>query len=65
MTLIPRFGILVTMALGMFFSSACNKPLAPDDSPVDIIDLLGKEDKLYQDLTIQSQYKGQKMTYSV
>lgn len=65
MSRFSRFWIFVTMALGMICSSACNKPLAPDDSPVDIIDLLGKEDKLYQDLTIQSQYKGQKMTYSV
>ena len=53
------------MALGIIVPSACNKPAAPDETPVDIIDLLGKEDKLYQDLTIQSQYKGQKMTYSV
>lgn len=60
-----RFWLYVTLALGCFVPSACNKPAASDDKPVDIVDLLGKEDKLYQDLTIQSQFKGQKMTYSV
>lgn len=60
-----RFWLYVTLALGCFVPSACNKPAASDDKPVDIADLLGKEDKLYQDLTIQSQFKGQKMTYSV
>lgn len=56
---------LVTLALGIFVPSACNKPVTPDDGNIDIIDLLGKEDKLYQDLTIQSQFKGQKMSFSV
>jgi S-formylglutathione hydrolase FrmB len=54
------------MALGILVPSACNKPDKPDDNgQTNLIDLLNAEDKLYQDLTIQSQYKGQKMTYSV
>lgn len=56
------------MALGILVPSACNKssqPSGDENGKNNLIDLLGKEDKLYQDLTIQSACKGQKMTYSV
>lgn len=63
-----RFWMIVTVALGILVPGACNKiPDSGEDNngKVNLIDLLGKEDKLYQDLTIQSACKGQKMTYSV
>ena len=56
------------MALGILVPSACNKADKSEEGKEDkanLIDLLGQEDKLYQDLTIQSQYKGKKMSYSV
>lgn len=54
------------MALGILVPSACNKlPDSNENGQVDLNDLLSQEDKLYQDLTVQSAYKGQKMTYSV
>ena len=55
------------MALGALALSACNKPDngSGEKEKVNILDLLNKEDHLYQDLTIQSTYKGMKMTYSV
>jgi len=59
---------LLALALGVFSFSACEgtDPDNPDDpKPVDILDLLNKEDKLYQDLTITSKNMARKMTYSV
>lgn len=56
------------MALGALALSACGKSTAEksgEEQEQNILDLLNAEDKLYQDLTIQSAYKGQKMTYSV
>lgn len=58
--------MFVMMALGILVPSACNKLSTNNENgQVDLNDLLSKEDKLYQDLTVQSAYKGQKMTYSV
>jgi S-formylglutathione hydrolase FrmB len=58
--------MFVMMALGILVPSACNKlPINNGNGQVNLDDLLSKEDKLYQDLVIQSAYKGQKMTYSV
>ena len=58
--------MFVMMALGILVPSACNKlPNNNGNGQVNLDDLLSKEDKLYQDLVIQSAYKGQKMTYSV
>lgn len=58
--------MFVMMALGILVPSACNKlPNNNGNGQVDLNDLLSKEDKLYQDLVIQSAFKGQKMTYSV
>lgn len=58
---------LVILALGALALSACNKPAngGQEKEKVNILDLLNQEDHLYQDLTIQSTYKGMKMTYSV
>ena len=55
------------MALGILVPSACNKllPDSNENGQVNLNELLSKEDKLYQDLVIQSANKGQKMTYSV
>lgn len=62
-----RLLTIVTMALGTLVPSACNKsPLDEGkDNKQTLLDLLNAEDKLYQDLDIQSTYKGKKMTYSV
>lgn len=63
-----RIWLYVTLALGILVPSACNKPNTPsgdENGKASIIDLLNKEDKLYQDRTIESQFKGKKMTYSV
>lgn len=62
-----RYLMIVTMALGTLIPSACNKSSLDNgqDNKQNLLDLLNAEDKLYQDLTIQSQYKGKKMTYSV
>lgn len=58
--------MFVMMALGILVPSACNKlPNNNGNGQVNLDDLLSKEDKLYQDLVIQSAFKGQKMTYSV
>lgn len=58
--------MFVMMALGILVPSACNKlPNNNENGQVNLDDLLSKEDKLYQDLYIQSTCKGQKMTYSV
>jgi len=59
--------MIVTMALGTLVPSACNKlPSDEDqDSKQKLLDMLNSEDKLYQDLTIQSKYKGKTMTFSV
>ena len=62
-----RIYYLLALALGVFASSACSKDKKPDSEqePIDILEYLNKEDKLYQDLTITSTYKNRKMTYSV
>lgn len=62
-----RYLLFVIIALGMIVPSACNKPGKEDgkDNKQNLLDLLNAEDKLYQDLTIPSQYKGKQMTYSV
>lgn len=60
--------LFLSLALGAFALSACegDKPADPDEpKPIDILDLLNKEDKLYQDLTITSKSMARKMTYSV
>ncbi len=58
--------MFVMMALGILVPSACNKlPDSNENGQVNLNELLSKEDKLYQDLVIQSANKGQKMTYSV
>lgn len=62
-----RVLFFLSLALGAFALSACeDDPVTPDDpQPIDILDLLNKEDKLYQDLTITSKNMARKMTYSV
>ena len=60
--------VLSIAVLGAFALSACEgtDPDQPDDpKPIDILDILNKEDKLYQDLTITSKALARKMTYSV
>lgn len=58
---------LAVVALGALALSACNKPVEDfkEEGQVDILELLNKEDQLYQDMTIQSTYKKRVMTYSV
>lgn len=65
-----RFFYLFALALGVLASSACGKQPTPSEQKGDggkqnLIDLLRAEDQLYQDLVIESTYKGRKMTYSV
>lgn len=62
-----RYVLFVILALGMFVPSACNKADQENgkENQQNLLDLLNAEDKLYQDLTIRSQYKGKQMTYSV
>ena len=68
-----RFLILLTAAaLGVFALGACGgngtTPETPDDpdaGKTNLLDLLNKEDKLYQDMTISSKVLSRKMTYSV
>jgi len=64
-----RIFLFLTLALGtLAVLSACSKENANENGgsqQVDILDLLNKEDKLYQDLTITSKNMGKKMTYSV
>ena len=58
---------ILALALGAMALGACGKEdnNKPEEQPIDILDLLGKEDKLYQDLTITSKAMSKKMTYSV
>ena len=58
---------ILALALGALALSGCGKNNAgtQDTEKVDVLDLLGKEDKLYQDLTITSKAMSRKMTYSV
>jgi len=58
---------ILALALGALALSACDKEdkKPEEQKPIDILDLLGKEDKLYQDLTISSKAMSRKMTYSV
>jgi len=58
---------ILALALGAAALSACGKADkgTDDQQPIDISDLLSKEDKLYQDLTITSTNMSRKMTYSV
>ena len=63
-----RYMMIVTMALGMLVPSACNK--IPDNSgdensKQNLLDLLNKEDKVYNDLKIRSTAMGQSMKYTV
>ena len=63
-----RFSLIFALALGALALGACgsNEPLTPDDpKPIDILDLLNKEDKLYTGLTITSKNMARKMSYSV
>jgi len=60
--------ILLALALGALALGAC-EGTQPDNAdkngPIDILDYLNKEDKLYQDLVITSKAMGRQMTYSV
>lgn len=58
---------ILALALGALALSGCGKTNAGTQATekVDVLDLLGKEDKLYQDLTITSKAMSRKMTYSV
>ena len=59
---------MTAAALGAIMAlSACGKDNAgtEDKEKADVLELLGKEDKLYQDLTITSKAMSRKMTYSV
>lgn len=62
-----HYFLFVIIALGILVPSACNKvdQEGGKGNAQNILDLLSSEDKLYQDLTIRSQYKGKQMTYSV
>lgn len=62
-----RILYILALALGALALSACGKDNTNSgtDKPIDILDILNSEDKLYQDLTITSKNMGQKMTYSV
>ena len=63
-----RYLLLLAVALGALAAlSACGKEDTDSKEPekIDLLDLLGKEDKLYQDLTISSKAMSKKMTYSV
>ena len=63
--------ILLALALGALLAlGACGKQEGPSgdddkDSKQNLLDLLNKEDHLYQDLTITSKKLSRKMTYSV
>ena len=58
---------ILALALGALALSGCGKNNAgtQDTEKVDVLDLLSKEDKLYQDLTLTSKAMSRKMTYSV
>lgn len=58
---------IFALALGAAVLSACSKDSGGNGNSgtVDVLDLLSKEDKLYQDLTITSKAMSRKMTYSV
>ena len=56
---------IVALALGVLTLGACGDEKEEVNNQVDILDLLNKEDKLYQDLTVTSKAMGRKMTYSV
>ena len=66
-----RILILLALALGALLAlGACGKPDVPSDdngngSKQNLLDLLNKEDHLYQDLSITSKHLSRKMTYSV
>lgn len=57
--------LIIALALGISVLGACGKNDTKDPQKVDLNDLLDKEDKLYQDLTITSKAMSRKMTYSV
>lgn len=62
-----RHLLIISIALGALVAlGACGKDDdGKDPEKIDIVDLLNKEDKLYQDLTITSKAMNKKMTYSV
>ncbi len=68
--MMKRLISILALALGVLALSACGKPGDPSDNEggggkQNLLDLLNKEDHLYQDLTITSTYLKRKMTYSV
>lgn len=62
-----RYLLLLAVALGaIMVLSGCGKENTPENNDqIDVLDILNKEDKLYQDLTITSKAMSKKMTYSV
>ena len=56
---------IVALALGVLTLGACGDEKEEVNEPIDILDLLNKEDKLYKDLVLNSKAMSRKMTYSV
>ena len=56
---------ILALALGAIALGACSKQEPKANQPVNILEQLRSEDKLYQDVTITSKAMSRKMTYSI